>query len=498
MKYYNPVIKGFNPDPSICKVNDDYFLVASSFEYFPGIPIYHSVDLINWRQVGNCINRSSQLSFDNVSDSGGVWAPTIRYSNGVFYVTATMQNYGNFIITTNDIYKDWSDPMWVSMGGIDPSLYFEGTKAYFCTNYSKHKEKEEISMAEIDISTGELITDIKPIWSGTGGGFLEAPHLYHIGEWYYLLTAEGGTFSNHMATVARSRNIWGGYESCPLNPILTNRHDTSKEVQCTGHGDLVEDQNGNWWMIHLGTRLSRRTMTHLGREIFLTPIKWRDEWPVVVNNKKASLENEGELSEQQKVRQNWYANFKQKIWEPQWLFLRKPKNSSYHKVDGRLLLYPNSSSFDGELQPTFVGVRQADFICTINATYYFATSVVDDEAGVVFYLSSNFYYSISKRKTKQGDYLIVERVAEDFKQIAYKERIKDGKISLRIIADKQYYHFYCAIGEEPLRFVCKTSTRFLACEMAGKCFTGTVIALYALGNAFTNSVAKVESFSILT
>lgn len=496
MQYHNPVLRGFYPDPSICRVEKDYYLVTSSFEYFPGIPIFHSRDLVNWRQIGNCINRPDQLSLENAKDSGGIWAPTIRYWKDTFYVTATLDHCGNFIVSTKDIQKGWSDPTWVPMGGIDPSLYFEGTKAYYCTNQSMHKGKEEISLAEIDITTGALKSDIKPIWSGTGSGFLEAPHIYHIGNWYYLMAAEGGTNFNHMVTISRSKNLWGEYEACPSNPILTNRHDTSKQVQCAGHGDLLEDHNGNWWMVHLGIRLSRRTMSHLGRETFLTPIKWQDEWPIVENNTMAKLENNGPLWEKQNNSSGWQADFNQTEWEPQWIFLRSPLESSYKRENGKLILSPTTIRFENQATPTFVGVRQPDFECHIETNYSFETEQIGDEAGLVIYLASNFYYCINKRRTAQGDFLIIEKVAEDFREIAYKEKIKAEKIHLSLCTDKEFYYFYYSINHQPLTFACKASTRFLSCEIVGKCFTGTILGIYAICHSSTKALAKFDNFSI--
>lgn len=228
MVYHNPIIKGFHPDPSICRVCDDYYLVTSSFEYFPGIPIFHSRDLVNWKQIGNCLTKTEDYPLMNVKDSGGIWAPTIRYKEGRFYVTATLEAYGNFIVSTNDPRKEWSSPVWIAMGGIDPSILFDHGKAFYCTNGSLHPGREEIVVAEISPETGDVIEGPITVWEGIGGGFLEAPHVYHIGEWFYLMAAEGGTNFNHMITLARSRSIWGPYESCPWNPILTNVHDTSR------------------------------------------------------------------------------------------------------------------------------------------------------------------------------------------------------------------------------------------------------------------------------
>ena len=270
MRYKNPILKSFHPDPSICRVGDDFYLATSSFSYFPGLPVYKSKDLINWSLAGNAITREEQLPLGEASASGGIWAPTIRFQDGVFYITATFSEKGNFIVTSTDIEKGFSDPVWVEMDGIDPSLFFEGGKAFYCANDIGSRMKrygtEGVSVAEIDMETGKLLEEPVRIWEGTHGGFLESPHIYHIGDYYYLMIAEGETSLNHMITIARSRSIYGPFEGCPDNPILTNRNDTSKRVLCSGHGDLVEDLHGNWWMVHLATRPSFAFYSHLGRE----------------------------------------------------------------------------------------------------------------------------------------------------------------------------------------------------------------------------------------
>ncbi len=496
MKYNNPIIRGFNPDPSICKVDENYYLTTSSFEYFPGIPIYHSTDLVNWKQIGNCITRSSQLSLKGANDSGGIWAPMICYWEGAFYVTASLDGRGNFILSTKDIYGEWSNPVWVPMGGIDPSLYFEEDRVYYCTNQSLQPGQEQITMAQIDILTGRLVSEIRMLWTGTGGGFLEAPHLYWIGDWYYLMTAEGGTNFNHMVTIARSKKLWGSYESCPDNPILSNRHDTSKEVQCTGHGDLVQDGNGNWWMLHLGTRLSRRTMTHLGRETFLTPVEWRNEWPVVENGRKARLIVEGPLWEEQKEKRSFSADFNREVWEPEWIFLRKPDFSFYCRREGKLMMKPSSNIEDRQSSPSFAAVRQSDFECRVETGLNFNPVEEGDEAGLLIYLSSDFYYRFGKKRVGGENYLMIEKKAEDFQQTACQIKIKEGHLRLVIEADEKAYHFYYALEDEPVQYGGTASTRFLSCELAGKCFTGTVIGIYALCSQGTKTVAEFDEFAM--
>ena len=251
--YKNPVIPGFHPDPSVCRVGDDYYLVNSSFGYFPGVPLFHSRDLINWEQIGNCLTRSSQLSLKNASLLwGGIYAPTIRYNDGMFYmITTNMSDKGNFIVHTDNPADEWSDPVWLKQGGIDPSLYFEDGKCYMVSN-----PDNGINLCQIDPLTGTQLTESKVIWNGTGGRYPEGPHIYKKDNWYYLLISEGGTEYGHKITIARSRNIYGPYLENPSNPILThiNMNAQNNPIQGTGHADIVEATDSSYWMVCLAFR----------------------------------------------------------------------------------------------------------------------------------------------------------------------------------------------------------------------------------------------------
>ena len=505
MQYRNPVLTGFHPDPSICRCGENYYLVTSSFEYFPGIPVYRSTDLVNWTQIGNCVTDPDAFSLEDAKDSGGIWAPTIRYENGVFYVTATLDGRGNFIVSASDPGGSWSAPVWVPVGGIDPSLYFEDGRAWYCTNASLHPGREEITLEEIDIRTGALLSAPRTIWEGTGGGFLEGPHLYRIGDFCYLMAAEGGTNFNHMITVARSRSLFGPYESCPHNPILTNAWDTSKQVQCAGHGDLFQDHRGNWWIIHLATRLSRRTMTHLGRETFLTPVHWEEGWPCVgwessasysPGQKKAALLCDGPLWAPRKEVPAWEPDLNSSAWEPEWIFLRRPDCSRYRKGNGRLRITPSEVTFREKGSPSFAAVRQPDFDCVIEISFTFEPDCTGDEAGLAVLLSSEFHYRAGKKKTAFGNVLFVEKNAEDFRQTACLSPVEDGPLTLRIRADKEFYSFEASVNGGPFRELCRASTRFLACEVAGRCFTGVVTGAYAFAGGPSRAVMEITAVTV--
>jgi len=282
--YSNPILPGFHPDPSICAVGEDFYLVNSTFQYYPGVPVYHSRDLVSWEQIGSCLVRTSQSDLSGALSWGGIYAPTIRYHDGTFYMIVTNCSHGgNFIVTAKDPAGPWSEPVYVNTPGIDPSLYFEGDRCYYTGSAN-----DAIVFCEIDVRTGELLSELKPIWKGTGGRYPEGPHIYFKDGWYYLLIAEGGTEFGHKITVARSRSIDGPYEGNPANPILTHfcQAGQTSPIQGLGHGDFVQGPDGSWWMVCLGFRTQGGNHHLMGRETFLAPVQWKEgEWPVVNEGK---------------------------------------------------------------------------------------------------------------------------------------------------------------------------------------------------------------------
>lgn len=297
--FHNPILPGFHPDPSICRVGYDFYLVASSFEYFPGVPIFHSRDLVHWRQLGHVLARPSQLDTAGLLPSKGIYAPTLRHHAGRFYMITTRvtnapgfsqrtDGGGNFIVTADDPGGPWSEPAWLpGAPGIDPSLFFDDDgRAYYCGNreplagprFAGHRE---IWLQRFDYDALQLVDEPVTIYEGLSGMHVEAPHLYKRNGWYYLLFAEGGTFANHAVSVARSRTVAGPYEPCLRNPIVTHRHyGRQAAITSVGHMDLVEAPDGSWWAVLLGVR-PQGGQTLLGRESFLAPIRWEDDWPLV-------------------------------------------------------------------------------------------------------------------------------------------------------------------------------------------------------------------------
>ena len=287
---HNPILPGFYPDPSICRVEDDFYLVTSSFSYFPGIPVFHSRDLIHWEQIGHVLDRKEQVHLTYQDMSTGIFASTIRYHEGVFYVISTnLTTMENFICTADHPAGPWSMPHVIkAAGGIDPSLFFDDDGSCYFTGTSpmgaKEYDHQMIVLSKIDLDTFQLTGEVSAIGDGAlkGAGSPEGPHIYKKDGWYYLLIAEGGTEHFHAVTVSRSKNITGPYENYAGNPILTHRHLGKMYPICNvGHADLVELADGSWYMVCLGSRLMDGYHKLLGRETFLAPVSWEDGWPVV-------------------------------------------------------------------------------------------------------------------------------------------------------------------------------------------------------------------------
>lgn len=477
MRYQNPVLRGFYPDPSVCAVDGVYYMVCSSFQYFPGVPLFESRDLVNWRQIGHVLTRPSQIDLKAVPSSGGVFAPTIRCQDGRFYMTTTNNSTGqNFYVWTDDIQGPWSEPVYVEQDGIDPSLLFEDGRVYFTSTGRDDFGVSGIIQCQIDIASGKKLTPSRCIWQGTGGRFLEGPHLYRIDGWYYLFASEGGTEYGHTMTLARSKDPWGPFENCPWNPILTNRNKAPYPIQGIGHGDLVTGSDGNWYMVSLGFRQTGTWMPyhHLGREVFLTPVKkTEDGWFRCGHDGTTDLEYEVPIPGEQ-VRKNIWT-FENTGWERDWCFLRWPDRGNYVLEGDKTVLFGSDISLDQPLSPTFLGLRQRDFDGVVRCH----VSADRGEAGLTLYMTEQEHYDLGLRKGEKGWEAFVRLRVGDVCHIQRTEPLDRGEADLRIRMDALRYSFYIErAGEEIL--LASAQTKYLSSEVAGG-FTGVVIGLWATG-----------------
>ncbi len=285
----NPVLRGFNPDPSIIRVGDDYYIATSTFEWFPGVRIHHSRDLVHWRLLGHALTRRSQLDLRGAPPSGGVWAPDLSYSDGRFHLVFTnVRNCSggfvdahNYLVTAERVEGPWSEPVYLNSGGFDPSLFHDDDRKWLLNMVWDHRHDNKsggIVIQEYDPSLGQLVGEPRLIFKGTAAGGTEGPHIYKHGGYYHLMTAEGGTGYGHQVTMARSRSVTGPYELDPGTPLLTSSHNPSLPLQKAGHASLVDSGNGHWYVAFLcGRPLPGTTWCNLGRETALRPCRWTDE-----------------------------------------------------------------------------------------------------------------------------------------------------------------------------------------------------------------------------
>ncbi len=502
MKVSNPIMRGFYPDPSVCKANGKYYMVCSSFEYFPGVPLFESDDLVNWTQIGHCLTRKEQVQLTKINSSGGVFAPTIRYHEGRFYMVTTNDTYHkNFFIYTDDIYGEWSDPVFVDQEGIDPSLFFEDGKTYFMSNGSDPADGNGcIFQCEINPVTGEKYTESKPIWKGSGGRYLESPHLYKFGDWYYVMAAEGGTEYGHMITYARGKSPYGPFEQYAKNPVLTNRNlgGHQSTIQGIGHGDLVETYDGNMCMVCLGFRQIGpwQPFHNLGREVFLVPVTWNDDgwFTAGVNGTvKAQMEIATDKEVTQQIEGKYDVSFDDmKEDSHRWCHLREYRKEDYKFTETGVMLRGEDISLSDVDAVTFLGVRQSEFDTDLRI------KVKSDakEAGITFYLCEKHHYDLAVCNDGGKKKLILRLCIGDATQLVTEKEIAadDNFTELHIVSDHENYHFYGNVNGEEVLFG-EAGTKYLSSEVASG-FTGTVMAMYAVNeNAADDKWAEFKELT---
>lgn len=481
-RYRNPVLPGFHPDPSVCRVGRDFYLVTSSFEYFPGVPIFHSRDLVHWRQLGHCLTRPSQLPLSSAKASGGIWAPTLRYHEGRFYLTTTnVSSNGNFIVSAPRPEGPWSEPLWIAQAGIDPSLFFDADGSVLYTT-----SHQGAFQSRIDLESGKLLSEPKVVWAGTGGQYPEGPHLYCRDGWYYLLMSEGGTEYGHMITMARSRSAWGPFEPCARNPLLTHRSYLSP-LQGLGHADLVDSEAGAWFAVALGFRPNGYPPCyHLGRETFLSPVAWAsDGFPIFANQGRLALEEETALPLQPVPPLPARDDFDDAALAPHWNYLRNPdpKLFSLTERPGHLRLRGSADGLDDVASPAWLGRRQCHFAVKVSTKLAFSPTSEREEAGLVLRMNEQHHYEVFVSRRDGAACAVVRRrigaLQAEVARLALAPSA-DGWV-LAIEAERDSYVFWCGTSPSTLQRLAQAETRYLSTEVAGG-FTGVYFAMYATGN----------------
>lgn len=492
--FTNPILSGFHADPSMCRVGDDYYMVHSTFEYFPGVPVYHSRDLVNWRLIGHCLTRKSQLNLDRIRSSQGIFAPTIRHHNGTFYmITTHVGGAGNFYVTATNPAGPWTDPVWLDRSGIDPSLFFdEDGKVYYTRQVDG--ERGYSGQQELNLQTGKLEGPLRQLWRGTGGVWPEGPHLYKVDGKYYLMISEGGTSYDHSITIARSDSPWGPYEPNPNNPILSHRNRPNHPFQALGHGDMVPTPDG-WWMVFLGFRPQGGQHHHIGRESFLAPVHWENGWPIVNSNQPISATMRApRLTPHPWPQLPPRDDFDTDRLRLDWRHVRNPVESNYSLSEraGWLRLRGSAVTLTNMASPTFIGQPQTAFNCRVATRLEFNPAHENEEAGLVLRGNERNHFAVGLQRTGEKRQVFLRAVRDGKVEIKAAD-IPQGPITLSVRAEPLKYEFLYQVegGTETSLGTAATkdlSTETLTAQSGAPFnFTGVFLGLFATGNGSASS-----------
>ena len=502
--FHNPILAGYYPDPSVVRVEDKYYLVNSSFAHWPGIPIHESTDLVHWTLIGHALSDPKKLSFDGLNISRGVFAPSIHFHQGKFYIINTLVDAGgNFFVTADNPRGPWSDPVWLKeIDGIDPSFFFDDDgKAYILNNgppegtplYNGHRA---IWIQEFDIAGNKLIgprkvivnggTDLskKPIW-------IEGPHLYKVKGVYYLMCAEGGTERNHSEVIFRGKSPWGPFEPSRNNPILTQRDlpaDRPDPVTNAGHADLVQMKDGSWWALFLASRPYKDYLFNTGRETWLLPVQWKSGWPVILEHGKTvpyvvrgpKVLQPKELIDADLLGGNFTRRDDFDMVEPghEWLQIHVPKQNWYELLNSNLVIHPLPVNLDQKTNASFYARRQSHL--RFAATAEFAPPrFPGTAAGLAAYQNENYWYFFGARRVEGKLQLFLERHAGKNHDVV-KTATVDPIAALRLMmnGDGARYSFFYDAGNGWQALQDQDDGSMLSTEIAGG-FVGTVLGPFA-------------------
>ena len=503
-KFQNPIIAGFYPDPSITRAGDDYYLVTSSFSYSPGVPIFHSKDLVNWKSLGHVLVTPTQLPLYKQQTSRGIYAPTIRYHDGTFYLITTLVDVrGNFIVTAKNPAGPWSDPILLpEVGGIDPDIFFDNDgRVYIAHNdapigeplYDGHRAiwlwEFDLNNKKIIKNSGRMIvnggTDLakKPVW-------IEAPHIYKINGWYYLLCAEGGTGYEHSQVAFRTKDLTQPFEPYSGNPILTQRDldiNRPNPITTAGHADLIQTKEGEWWAVFLATRAYDKTAYNTGRETFLLPVTWKDGWPIILeqgkeipyqtNAPKITLAT----TDAEPTTGNfiWQDNFSSSALKHQWVSLRTADSPFYTLQKNSIQLQALNIGRDELEQPAFLGRRQQH--TQFAASTELDTPAEKTSAGIVALQSEIAHYYFGATTINGKTHLFIEQANQGAPKVIKKLAPADiGKrLTLEITGNAGKINFYYRNKNGNKKPVLENAdAKILSTEVAGG-FVGTLLGIHA-------------------
>ncbi len=507
----NPILRGFCPDPSIIRVGNDYYIATSTFEWWPGVRLFHSTDLANWEQLPSPIQRVSQADLRGDPTSGGIWAPCLTYDGSWYYLVYTdvktkkgrFYNTHNYVIRTQDIRGDWSEPVYLNSIGFDPSLFHDNDgKKYLVNMINGFKG---ILVQEYDPEAGQLIGERKQVFEGTRFGYTEGPHIYHIGDWYYLIVAEGGTGYDHCVTMARAKSVWGPFEVDPQNPVLTSDSSDHSALQKCGHADIVDTPNGEWYMAHLCARPNETVGgCLLGRETALQKMEWQDGWLRLVgggNKAKKSVPLPSDIKSASANDHEFRDDFISQQLNLKYASPRTPASgfASLQARPGwlRLVGYESLNSLHNV---SLIALRQQELNATARTIMEFEPAYPEQMAGLAYVYDALNFYLLAKTVNNDGEAVLVLVKSDGgvITDLVEPVPVREGKLELRACASecgtvqfssKSQGSDWQDIGEsQPLALLTDEHCRG---------FTGAQFGMYVHDMTGLRTYADFESFEVI-
>lgn len=502
VKANNPILQGFYPDPSICRVGKDFYIATSSFVYAPGVPIFHSRDLAHWEQIGNILDREEQLVVDDAEISDGIYAPTIRYHKGTYYMITTNVTYGgNFVVTAQNPKGPWSKPYYLGddAPGIDPSLFFDDDDRCYYVGTRPNPEGVryngdwEIWVQELDLDTMKLVGPSMAIWKGAVKDVIwpEGPHIYKKDGYYYLLHAEGGTGPEHSISVARSKELFQWFEGCKRNPIFSHRNlGKDYPIIYAGHGDLVDDEEGNWYIVMLASRPCQKHCS-MGRETFLAKVTWEDGWPVI-NPGVGKLTDEVEIPLEEfrfptEISGQDHFEFCSEYLDERFLGISKRNKRIYSLTErkGYLRLYTCPETLESVGNSAYIGIRQKSYDFIVSTGIEFLPQNEKEAAGLVLYQNHKNHLRMEIVKEEgastERKLQVTAFVQEKKELLAECAIVSSDVVELQLRASKQQAQVW--MGQKgQLELVCDHIDLLpYTTEEAGG-FVGCTVGMYATSN----------------
>lgn len=529
MKIQNPILTGFNPDPSICRAGEDYYIAVSTFEWFPGVGIYHSKDLKNWRLIARPLNRLSQLNMLGNPNSGGVWAPALSYSDGKFWLIYTdvkvvdgqWKDSHNYLTTCDTIDGEWSDPIHLNSSGFDPSLFHDDDGRKYLVNMVwdhrvYHHNFYGIVLQEYSVAQERLIGKKEIIFKGTDVKLTEAPHLYKINDYYYLLTAEGGTKFDHQATIARSKQLWGVYHVHPENPLITTFPYPRNPLQKAGHASIVQTHTNEWFLVHLTGRplpqhekplLDPRGYCPLGRETAIQRLEWRDDWPYVVGGNQPSLEIDGPKIDEVVWEQDYPEKDDFDVTElnPNFQTLRIPLGDSIMSLTekpGHLRLR-GKESLTSTFTQSFVARRWQHFQFVAETKVSFHPETFQQAAGLVNYYNTENWSALQLTWHEEKGRILDLTICDNFnfsqplqgKEIVVPDEIE--YVYLRVNVQTNRYSYSYAFDKENWHAIPITLDSYKLSDdyiQGGGFFTGAFVGMQCQDTSGQSLAADFDYF----